>query len=150
MFNLTDNGMSLIRKHNSVYPGIWNEVFTPDWFGGTNPPAGSFPAVNIQQSEIGFIVELAVPGQKKEDFSIEVDENVLTVALKKDFEQQEQQNGYTRREFRYANFKRSFTLPETVNEDGITAQYESGILRFSIPKKSEALPRPKRLIEIGA
>lgn len=142
--------MSLIRRHSGGFPGIWNDMLTPDWFGGTHPPRSTFPAVNIQQSETGFIVELAIPGQQKEDFNIEVDENVLTISLEKDFENETEQNGYTRREFGYSNFKRSFTLPETVNEDGITAQYESGILRFSIPKKSEALPRPKRLIEVGA
>ena len=64
-------------------------------------------------------------------------------------EHEENDQGYTRREFKYASFKRAFTLPETVNEDAIEAHYEQGILRFSLPKKKEALPKPKRLIEIG-
>ena len=98
---------------------------------------------------MGFTLELAIPGQQKEDFSIEIDDKLLTVSMEKHVEQEEREGNFTRREFGYTNFKRSFTLPDTVNEDGITAQYEQGILRFSIPKKQEALPRPKRLIEVN-
>jgi HSP20 family protein len=133
-----------------MFPSLWNEVLTPDWFGGTDQSKSNLPAVNIQESETGFTLELAIPGKQKDDFTIEVNENVLTVSMEKEDEQKAQEGNYTRREFRYTNFKRSFTLPDTVNEDGITAQYEQGILRFSIPKKQEALPRPKRLIEVSA
>lgn len=142
--------MSLVRRHTGMFPSLWNEVLTPDWFGGTDQSKSNLPAVNIQESETGFTLELAIPGKQKDDFTIEVNENVLTVSMEKEDEQKAQEGNYTRREFRYTNFKRSFTLPDTVNEDGITAQYEQGILRFSIPKKQEALPRPKRLIEVSA
>jgi len=142
--------MSLVRRHTGMLPSLWNEVLTPDWFGGTDQSKHSFPAVNIQEGELGFTIELAIPGQQKEDFSIEIDEKVLSVSMEKKIEQEEKEGNFTRREFRYSNFRRSFTLPDTVNEDGITAQYEQGILRFSIPKKQEALPRPKRLIEVSA
>lgn len=142
--------MSLVRRHTGMFPSLWNEVLTPDWFGGTDQSKSNLPAVNIQESETGFTLELAIPGKQKDDFTIEVNENVLTVSMEKEDEQKAQAGNYTRREFRYTNFKRSFTLPDTVNEDGITAQYEQGILRFSIPKKQEALPRPKRLIEVSA
>lgn len=61
----------------------------------------------------------------------------------------EKQAEYTRREFRYTSFKRAFTLPESVNQEDIKADYKDGILRFTLPKKEEALPKAKRLIEIG-
>lgn len=109
----------------------------------------SFPAVNIKENERDFELELAIPGQKKEDFNIEVDNNVLTVSMEDKHEDEATEGNYTRREFSYRAFKRAFTLPETVNEDGIDASYTNGILKFTLPKKEEALPKPKRMIEIG-
>jgi HSP20 family protein len=125
-----------------------NEVFKPDWFGGMENFGNTFPAVNIRENERDFEVEIAVPGKKKEDFNIEVDNNVLTVSLEYKKEEEIKEDNYTRREFSFNSFKRAFTLPETVNEEKINASYTNGILRFTLPKKEEALPRPKRLIEI--
>jgi HSP20 family protein len=125
-----------------------NEVFKPDWFGGIENFGNSFPAVNIRENERDFEVEIAVPGKKKEDFNIEVDNNVLTVSLEYKKEEEVKEDNYTRREFSFNSFKRAFTLPETVNEEKINASYTDGILRFTLPKKEEALPKPKRLIEI--
>lgn len=141
--------MSLIRRNPGLFPSIWNDVLTPDWFGGTDFQNHTLPAVNIREAETHFTLELAVPGMKKEDFNIEIDDDVLTISMEREAEKQEEQNGYTRREFRYSSFKRAFTLPETVNEDAIEAEYTDGILRFSLPKREEALPKPKRLIEIA-
>ena len=141
--------MSLVRRHTGLFPSFWNEMMTPDWFGGTDNYHHTLPAVNIREGETGFSLELAVPGKKKEDFNIEVDDNVLTISMETKDEQEAKEEGYTRREFRYTNFKRAFTLPESVNEDAIEAVYEDGILKFTLPKKDEALPKPKRLIEIG-
>ena len=124
-------------------------MLTPDWFGGVDRFNPTLPAVNIREEEKEFVLELAVPGMKREDFNIEVDDNVLTISMERKDEHEESDSGYTRREFKYTNFKRAFTLPETVNEDAIEAQYKDGILRFSLPKKQEALPKPKRLIEVG-
>jgi HSP20 family protein len=125
-----------------------NEVFKPDWFGGMENFGNTFPAVNIRENERDFEVEIAVPGKKKEDFNIEVDNNVLTVSLEYKKEEEVKEDNYTRREFSFNSFKRAFTLPETVNEEKINASYTDGILRFTLPKKEEALPKPKRLIEI--
>lgn len=141
--------MTLVRKHTGLFPSFWNDVMMPDWFGGVDRYNQNLPAVNIREGETDFTLELAIPGQKKDDFNIEVDDRVLTISMEHKEEKQEDEKGYTRREFWYSNFKRAFTLPESVNEEAIEANYEDGILRFTLPKKEEALPKPKRMIEIG-
>ncbi|MGB5188794.1 Hsp20/alpha crystallin family protein [Robiginitalea sp.] len=141
--------MSLIRRNTELLPGLWNDVFTPDWFGGVDSTKSNLPAVNILEGETDFTLELAVPGQKKEDFNVELDNDVLTISMETQSEVDEKQAEYTRREFRYTSFKRAFTLPESVNQEAIKADYKDGILSFTLPKKEEALPRAKRLIEIG-
>ena len=141
--------MSLIRRNTDLLPGLWNDVFTPDWFGGVDSNRSNLPAVNIMEGEKDFTLELAVPGQKKEDFNVELDNDVLTISMETQSEAEDKKAGYTRREFRYTSFKRAFTLPESVNQEDIKADYKDGILKFTLPKKEEALPKAKRLIEIG-
>lgn len=141
--------MSLIRRNTDLLPGLWNDVFTPDWFGGVDSNKSNLPAVNILEGEKDFTLELAVPGQKKEDFNVELDNDVLTISMETQSEVEDKKAEYTRREFRYTSFKRAFTLPESVNQEDIKADYKDGILKFTLPKKEEALPRAKRLIEIG-
>lgn len=141
--------MSIVKRNNLVFPALMNEILKPDWFGGLENYKDTFPPVNIQENETSFELELSVPGRKKEDFNIEMDEQVLTITSESKKEEEVKEASYTRKEFSYSSFKRSFTLPDIVNEEGIKASYENGILRFSLPKKEEALPKPKRLIEIG-
>ncbi|MDC6352526.1 Hsp20/alpha crystallin family protein [Zeaxanthinibacter sp. PT1] len=141
--------MSLMQRNSLLFPSLMNEMFKPDWFGGMDTVNNSFPAVNIKENEKDFELELAIPGQKKEDFNIEVDNNVLSISMETKNEEETKEANYTRREFSYRSFKRAFTLPETVDEDKINADYSDGILRFTLPKKEEALPKPKRLIELG-
>ena len=141
--------MSLIRRNTDLLPGLWNDVFTPDWFGGVDSNRSNLPAVNIMEGEKDFTLELAVPGQKKEDFNVELDNDVLTISMETQSEVEDKKAEYTRREFRYTSFKRAFTLPESVNQEDIKADYKDGILKFTLPKKEEALPKAKRLIEIG-
>ena len=141
--------MSLIRRNTDLLPGLWNDVFTPDWFGGVDSNRSNLPAVNILDGEKDFTLELAVPGKKKEDFNVELDNDVLTISMESQSEVKDKQAEYTRREFHYTSFKRAFTLPESVNQEDIKADYKDGILTFTLPKKEEALPKAKRLIEIG-
>ncbi|MBD1259180.1 Hsp20/alpha crystallin family protein [Maribacter polysiphoniae] len=141
--------MSLIKRNDVLFPSIMNEILKPDWFGGMVNDNASIPAVNIKENEKDYELELAVPGRKKEDFKIEVNENLLTVSSETSTSENEEKENYTRREFTFSSFKRAFTLPETIDEDGIKATYENGILKFNLPKKEEALPKPKRLIELS-
>jgi len=143
--------MNLVKKTNGHYfPSVFDELFRPD-FGGRqlnfNTPA--VPPVNIRETDLGYEVELSAPGSRKEDFSIEVDNGLLTISSEVKSEDNVEEGKYTRREFSFASFKRSFTLPETANQDDIRASYDAGVLKIAIPKKEEALPKAKRLIEVN-
>ncbi|PKA97066.1 HSP20 family protein [Flavobacteriaceae bacterium MAR_2009_75] len=140
--------MSIVKRNNLAFPSLMNEIFKPDWFGGMENLNSTVPAVNIKDNEKEFELELAVPGRKKEDFNIEVDNDVLTISSEKKYDDEVKEENYTRREFGFSSFKRSFTLPETIDTDKIKADYSEGLLKFVLPKKEEALPRPKRLIEL--
>ena len=141
--------MSTIRRNHPLFPSLMNEIFKPDWYGGFENNNSAVPAVNIKENETNFELELAVPGRKKEDFNIEMDHDVLTISSELKQEDHVSEEQYTRREFSYSSFKRAFTLPETIDSENINASYEDGILKFVLPKKEEALPKPKRMIEIA-
>jgi HSP20 family protein len=125
-----------------------NEFFgdVPSFYGSK----GVFnrPAVNIAESEHSFTIELAVPGLNKKDIEVKIDKDLLIVSAKKS-ETGEVKDKYTRREFNYFEFERSFLLPETVNSSAITATTENGILTITLSKKEEAKPAPARVIEIA-
>jgi len=140
--------MSLTKRNEVLFPALMNELFRPDWFGGTENKRATVPAVNIKENEKDFELELFVPGRVKDDFKIEIDDSVLTISAEIKEENEEVKENFTRREFSISSFKRSFTLPDTVATDNVEATYEGGILKFNIPKKEEALPKPKRLIEL--
>ncbi len=144
-------------RRESNYPtwsNFLNEFFNHDWNDWTNQNYSNtnttLPSVNIKESEEGFEVEMAAPGLTKDDFKIELNNSVLSIKSEKK-EEKECKKGecYTRREFSYQSFSRSFTLPSTIESDKIKAQYEHGILKISIPKKEEAKPRPSRQIAIS-
>jgi HSP20 family protein len=141
--------MSIVKRNNLVFPSLMNEIFKPDWFGGMENFGANLPAVNIKENEKDYELELAVPGMKKEDFNVEVDNNIMTISAEVNAESNVSEENYTRKEFSYTSFKRSFTLPETIAEDKIKASYVDGILKLALPKKEEALPKPKRMITIG-
>lgn len=96
------------------------------------------PAVNITERKDGYLVSLAAPGLKKEDFKIDVEGNMLTISSEREEEKEEKEEKYTRQEYSYSSFERSFTLPDEVNKDKIDAHYQDGVLRLVLPKKEEA------------
>jgi HSP20 family protein len=99
----------------------------------------ALPAVNIKDNPKSFDLELAVPGFKKEDLKVKVDGDVLTISSEKKKDSEEDKNGYTRREFSYSSFQRSFQLPANTDADNVKANFVDGILNLSIPKR-KALP----------
>jgi len=134
---------------NNVFPSLLNEIINTDRFGGLESIKGNYPAVNIIEKEKEFTLELNVPGRNKEDFTIEIDKNVLTVSSKLETKQAKETEKFSVKEFSHKSFERTFGLPKTVNEEEIKADYVNGILSFTMPKKEEALPKPKRKLEVG-
>ncbi|HMR42323.1 MAG TPA: Hsp20/alpha crystallin family protein [Saprospiraceae bacterium] len=106
------------------------------------------PSVNVVEKEDHFRMEVAAPGLKKEDFKIDLDGDYLTVSAKKEQKEEVKDERYTRREFNFQSFQRSFTLPENVNTDKVAATYENGVLVLSLPKKETEAKETTRTIEI--
>ncbi|MFP5439800.1 MAG: Hsp20/alpha crystallin family protein [Bacteroidia bacterium] len=135
------------RQHSNAFPVM--DGFFKDWMGGSQLSNRVIPPVNIKETDGAFAVELVAPGLKKEDLKIEVENGLLTISREVKADQVQEDGKYTRREFIHTSFKRAFTLPDTVNEEGINANYEDGILTLSLPKKDEAQLKTKRMIEIS-
>lgn len=96
----------------------------------------SVPAANVKEEDKTYFLEIAAPGYKKEDFNITVDDNVLTVRTERKVKKKDDdRDKYMHREFHYNGFTRSFTLPEYVEEEYITAKFEDGILKIDIPRQ---------------
>ena len=134
-------------------PSIWDNFFNNDlfnWESNFANTGNSMPAVNIKETGDSFLVEMAAPGMEKKDFKIELDGNALTISSEKQNESEEKEGeNYSRKEFNYQSFYRTFHLPkEVVNSDKIKAKYENGLLRLEIPKREEAKQKPVRLIDI--
>lgn len=157
MSNLTTvpkNGTLSSRTSNANYPNASNwldDIFTGDFpsLFSTDINAVPMPKVNIKETADAFILEMAVPGFKRSDFQIELDNVELSISTEMREENESNQENYTRREFGYTSFKRAFTLPETVDDDKINANYEDGILSILLPKKEEAKQKPLRKIKIS-
>lgn len=106
----------------------------------------SVPAVNIADNANHFLLTIAAPGLKKEDFKIALDQNLLTISSEQKTEKTEKEEGkFTRKEYNYNSFSRSFTIPETVDTESIDAKYEDGELKISLPKKEKAIQLPKQI-----
>jgi HSP20 family protein len=105
----------------------------------------SQPAVNILENKDNFKIQIAAPGFDKQNFVLSVDNNHVSIEAKREAAEEKSEEKFTRREFRYETFKRSYKLPETVNQDEITAVYENGILLVTLPKKETAKPQTKTI-----
>ena len=136
-------------------PMLFDDFFNRDLFNwGTNNFSGTnttIPAVNIKETAEHYEVEVAAPGMSKEDFKVELDGNQLTISSEKTNQSEDSQdNRFTRREFSYQSFQRSFTLhKDVVDLDKIEAKYENGLLHLMIPKKEEAKQKPPKRIMIS-
>jgi HSP20 family protein len=125
-----------------------NEFFGDNPFFSGRRGVFSRPAVNIAENDQAYKIELAVPGLSKQDIEVKIDKDLLIVSARKS-QTNEENEKYTRREFNYFEFERSFLLPETVDNTAITASTENGILVITLTKKEEAKPAPARVIEIA-
>jgi HSP20 family protein len=108
------------------------------------------PATNIIQNEDAFVIELAAPGLKKEDFDIKVDKDLLTITSESSTETSEhdEKTNYSKREFNYSSFSKSFHLPESIDADNIAANYDNGVLKLTLKVREEAKVKEPKKIEI--
>jgi HSP20 family protein len=151
---------TLVRTGNGLFPAmpsLFDDLFSRDWLDSSlanwKTMGATLPAVNVKETNDDFHIEVAAPGMKRDDFRVELQNNVLTISS--EIEHQSEQNdpndnNYTRREFSYQAFQRSFSLPENrVEGNKIEAKYTDGILHVTIPKREEAKVKPPRLIAVS-
>jgi len=149
--------MSLIKWNRAAqptFPSLFDDFFGRELFNWGNNNFSStsttVPSVNVKETADTYEVEVAAPGMEKNDFQITLDGNLLTISSEKENRTEDKDGNYTRREFSYQSFQRSFNLPkDVVDEDRIQAKYENGLLHLTIPKKEEAKKKAPRQIEIG-
>jgi HSP20 family protein len=141
--------MALIRWNNRhPLADMFSNFFDSDFVDYFNR-RGADPAANIIEHADSFELNLAAPGLKKDDFKINLENSILTISSEVEDEKQEDGKTFTRKEFFYGSFSRSFTLPKTINTDKIKAEYENGILSVMLPKKDEAKVDIKKEIKIS-
>ena len=146
--------MSLVRFKNqrAAFPTAFNRFFNDDFlFTHVKQVGHHTPAVNVKEQEDGFSIEVAAPGLTKEDFKVKLEEAQLVISaeVKKEAEEKEETTSrYTRKEFNFQSFRRVFNLPETIDVEGIAANYENGILSIHLPKKEEVLKDTQKEIAI--
>lgn len=145
--------MSIIKR-NSDWPllngSLLSDFFDNDrFFDSTWLRKQTLPAVNVKETDKGFDIEVAAPGLTKKDFNIFLEDRMLTISSEKKEQKEEKEKGYTRKEFNYSSFSRSFALPENVNEGDVRATYEDGVLKLTLMKKALPKEKNKKLIEVA-
>ena len=140
---------NLLPTFNQFMEDFFNDDLS-EWrrnnYSSTNT---TVPKVNVKEDEEAFSIEMAAPGMKKDDFQVKLHNNLLTISSESKHEDEAEAGKYTRREYAYHAFQRSFTLPNSADGEKIEAKYEDGVLKLSIPKKEEAKPKPPRSIDIS-
>lgn len=144
---------TIIRRRNYTTPSIFDEFFNdsylPGFFEFDSKSNGSVsPAVNVEETDKEYRIEVAAPGLEKEDMNISVDDGVLTIKAEKKLKNEESKNNYIRREFGYTSFSRSFTLPEEIEVEKISAKHKNGVLNVTLPK-TEVKVTPVKEVKIS-
>jgi len=144
--------MALIKRNEwpLLGTGSWlselfdnEKFFDSDWMKNR-----AFPAVNVKENEKNYEIEVAAPGRSKKDFNISAENGLLTISSEMKEEKEQKEKDYTRKEFSYSSFSRSFALPENANEEDIKANYADGILKLEVAKKVTSQPKVKKAIEV--
>ncbi len=141
---------TLARTSN--LPSVFNDFFEPwnEWFqDGFKNKAMTMPRVNITDEKDNYALSVAAPGLHKSDFKIDVDGNMLTISAQKEENKENKEDNFTRREYNYSSFSRSFTLPEEVVQDKIEATYDGGVLKLKLPKTEKAIKSSQKSIPVS-
>lgn len=133
-------------KKANFFPALLEDFLTGNnaCYGVSANSDLTLPSVNIKENETDYKLEMAIPGKKKEDLNISVESDILTISCEKKEQKEEDKGKYTRREYSYHSFKRTFSLPEGIIADHIIASYEDGILNISLPKKELLEDKPSK------
>ncbi len=130
----------------NAYPSLLDS-FLNDY--SNKAKEGNFPAVNIAETKDAFNLEIAIPGVKRDDIKVNIDNNTLLISKVTEEALEERKEDFKRIEFNFSSFERSFQLPKSVDTDKIEATYTDGVLYIALPKREEAKPKEPRLIEIA-
>jgi HSP20 family protein len=129
--------------------GNWlSDFFDNDRFFDSNWLRTTVPAVNVKEQDKTFEIELAAPGLSKKDFKVTAENGILTISSEKRDEEERKEKDYTRKEFSYSSFSRSFMLPENASQEDIKASYEDGVLKLQVAKKVIGQPKVQKAIEV--
>ena len=140
----------LARINRNYVPAYWDDFFNDRVFN-TNSHVQhkhTSPAVNIIEADNDYKIEVAVPGLSRNDFNIEVEDDVLTISSVEKENKEEKMPNYTRREFNFGSFKRSFQLPETIDQDQIKASHKEGVLSITLVKKEAEVQKAPKQIKV--
>jgi len=143
--------MTLIRRFHNQYPDIstmLESLFDNSSYSST-PQNRTAPAINVRENEDEYNIEVAAPGLKKDNFKVEINNSILSISYEDESKKEVEEQNYTRKEFTYNNFCRSFSIPRTeVDDSKIDASYKDGILTVRLQKRDELKPKPSRMISI--
>ncbi len=132
LVKFNDGNKSLLSPMNDIFESFLNDSFISDRM------ISRVPAVNICETDAGYYIELAAPGLNKEDFKVDLDRNLLTISVEKKVEDTQAEKKYTKKEYSYHSFVRSFALPDSIDDANIEAEYSGGVLKINLAKKEEA------------
>jgi HSP20 family protein len=140
----------LARINKSYVPAYWDDFFNDNFFNQLNSRSSNEnrPAVNVSENDKEYFIEVAAPGIDRKAFHLEIENDVLTISSEKKESKEDQKKNFLRKEFNYQSFKRSFQLPETIDQEQIKASFDAGILTLTLPKKAEVVQKVSRQIEI--
>jgi len=150
--------MTTLATKKSLLPSWTSDLFNSDSFlsprffdfdGKGSDLALRLPAVNIHENEKEFKIEMAAPGLERKDFKVEVKDGMLCISSEKEAKIKEEKKNYTRREYSYNSFSRSFTLPDNSLPEKISAKYENGVLNITLPKKEVTVSKPAKEIKVS-
>jgi HSP20 family protein len=134
-------------NNNNLFPSLMNEFFNDDLRMNFFNRRHSVPSVNSVENNDSFEIDLAVPGMKKDDFTIELNDKILVISS--DNSNYDQNERTRLNEFNYSSFQRSFRVPESVELDKIKANYKNGILKIKLPKRKDSITKPNRVIDVS-
>ena len=140
----------LARINRNYVPAYWDDFFNDSFYNSRNnySSKGWNPSVNVTESDLNYLIEVAVPGVSRKELNINIEDDVLSISSERKEKKEKNETRYLRREFSHSTFKRSFTLPETIDTDKVSARHEDGILIVELPKKEEVVQKISRNIEV--